>query len=75
MNSEQKRMVLRCTCCGAPAPAYAQWSNQDIGYGICSRCWSMKVQRYGEDKAQWQHGLPGTHHSIKDEVSNGQEAS
>lgn len=66
MNSEQKQMVLRCTACGAPTPAYEQWPNQDIGYGICPRCRDMVVKKYGERRLQWLYGNRGVHHSIEE---------
>lgn len=71
MNSEQKkRMVFRCAVCGEAAPAYAQWHNRDNGFGCCPSCYVRVSSRYGEAEAKFVYGLPGTHHSIEDEVEH-----
>ena len=35
---KQHSTILICSCCGSDAPGI-QWHNQDIGYGLCSRCY------------------------------------
>jgi hypothetical protein len=51
-------------CCGGPAPAFKQWYNQDDEYGICSDCFKMHVEKYGQEIAENYFGKSGIHHSI-----------
>ena len=71
----QRILKLRCACCGAPAPAFEQWHNQDTGYGICPKCvkWieSRDATRNGKDYEGPVtdyivrcYGEYGVHHSI-----------
>lgn len=63
-----------CACCGASAGRWAQWHNQDTGYGVCRACvdWVMTRQAFGRPDPKGAplefcrtYGLPGTHYEPK----------
>lgn len=56
---------LECATCGGFAPAFKQWWNRDTGYGVCARCYSESVQKYGEEVSIDYFGQSGVHHSIE----------
>ena len=53
---------LTCCCCGGPAPATAQWSNRDTGFGMCGRCidW-LRTRGVPEAEIVFLYGHEGTH--------------
>lgn len=59
---------LACACCGSDAGHWAQWFNQDTGYGICRRCvdWSRSPERAkhweGEENFERTYGVAGIHY-------------
>lgn len=55
---------LRCACCGADAPAFRQWHDQDAGYGLCPRCSVGITAKEGAEYVRRTYGQPGVHHSI-----------
>lgn len=65
IHGEPRR--LECSCCGGDAGRFAQWHNQDTGYGMCARCVDDIVARGPEYMerhcidivATW--GIPGVH--------------
>ena len=59
------KKMFDCACCGGAAPDYKQWYNQDDEYGVCSECFQMHVEKYGQEKAEDLFGKAGIHHSIK----------
>lgn len=60
-------MILDCCVCAMPAPALRQWSNRDIGYGVCSVCFAEAIEREGLERALELYGVPGVHHSVPDQ--------
>lgn len=58
---------LTCACCGEPAGRWAQWFNQDTGYGICLRCvtWFRQdimkngERRQSEEEIKSYYGIEG----------------
>lgn len=57
-------LVLTCACCGGLAPAFAQWHNQDLGYGLCGRCaaWiSGRVRHFNRRHFRRTYGKRGVH--------------
>lgn len=58
---------LTCCVCGSYAGRWKQWSNRDIGYGICGRCvaWVQeprgKVAGYTPAEMLDLYGEPGVH--------------
>jgi hypothetical protein len=70
MNKTQKT----CACCGSDAGSWAQWHNQDTGYGICRKCvdWVMTRKPFGRPdplNAPLEfcrtYGLPGQHYEAQ----------
>jgi len=59
-----KVLPLECCCCGQPAPAFKQWWNRDIGYGICATCYRRITAKEGCAEALQRYGHPGVHHSL-----------
>ena len=43
---------LTCACCGDDAGRWAQWWNQDTGFGICARCVAWIMGRETEASAE-----------------------
>lgn len=58
---------LECSCCGGDAGRFAQWFNQDDGYGMCPSCLDSIVARGPEYMARHEidplktWGIPGVH--------------
>ena len=44
---EPKVRTLRCAVCDGEARG-RQWTNRDLGYGVCVRCADANTARYGE---------------------------
>jgi len=42
---------LICACCGRHAGRWAQWWNQDTGYGVCASCVAWMKSK-GDTNAQ-----------------------
>jgi len=54
---------LECNCCGRNAPAYKQWHNRDIGYGMCRRCIKSirSKKQMTEEEIKSSYGVEGIH--------------
>lgn len=63
-----KQRRLSCACCGGNAGCWAQWFNQDEGYGICRKCvdWIRSPERAkhweGEEGFERTYGVEGIHY-------------
>lgn len=62
-----KRKHLECACCGGDAGLFAQFFNQDTGYGVCKSCVSW-IQGRGMSQADFErtYGKPGINYEASD---------
>lgn len=64
--------TLYCSCCGGCLQG-RQWSNQDIGYGMCECCLTRSIEnRYTKEEIEFNWGKYGIHHSIEANLNNKQ---
>ena len=60
---------LTCCCCGGSTTG-RQFFNQDIGYGLCSKCADW-IEGRGQTDMQRTYGTRGVHYAIDDHPSEG----
>ena len=59
--------TLICSCCAGEARG-RQWSNRDIGYGLCDRCAEHIVAKEDAVEMLSRYGIEGIHYRVGKDV-------
>jgi hypothetical protein len=55
----RKLYHMDCACCGGLAGKHEQWFNQDLEYGVCTKCAIWIASREGWNNVFDCYGIPG----------------